>query len=194
MAVKNENKYLIEFSKLNTKSVYSVQDTDPITQNFISFYDNFVLLLYKHLADSSVIVSSPDQQITYLAGRDYQLDAIGGAIKVFDPQTHPGATMADKTEYTVRYNYYPLWQSVKVDSQLTNTPFNGLRLVVKQSKFGVNDDLTDWSVSSTTSLVAALLNPRKSDLTDYEFKFSSAIKDTAVNNVLAPFTITDSLP
>ena len=110
---------------------------------------------------------------------------------VFDPQTHSGATMEDATEYQVKYNYYPVWNSTKIDSELTNTPFDGLKLVVKQSTFGVNEDLSDWSVSSTTTLEATLLNPEKHDPYDYEFRFSSTIVDTAVTNVLAPFTIVD---
>ncbi len=127
VAVKNENKYLIEFDKINTKTVYNVEDTDPIEQTFISFYDNFVPLLYKHLNDSTTSIKSLDGQITYMAGRDYELDAIGGAIKVLNPQTHPGATMEDATEYQTQYNYYPVWNSTKIDSELTNTPFDGLK-------------------------------------------------------------------
>jgi hypothetical protein len=191
VAVKNENKYLIEFDKVANKTVYSVRDTDPIEQTFISFYDNFAPLLYRHLVETSVIVSSEDKQTVFVAGRDYEIDGIGGAIKVFDPQTHPGASMADNEKYFIHYEYFPLWHSTKLDSQQTNTPFNGLKLVVKQSSFGVNEELTDWNVSHTTTLVASLLNPKKSDLTDYEFKFYSSAVDTAVTNVTAPFTITD---
>jgi hypothetical protein len=191
VAVKNDNKYLIKFDKVQSKTVYNVEDTDPIEQTFISFYDNFVPLLYKHLSNTSAVVTSKDGQSVFVEGRDYELDAIGGAIKVFDPVSNPGATMEDATEYKITYNYYPVWNSTKIDSELTNTPFDGLKLIIKESKFGVNEDLSDWSVSSTTSLEATLLNPEKIDIYDYEFRFSSSIVDTAVTNVTAPFIIVD---
>jgi hypothetical protein len=191
MAVEAANKYLLKFQIPDTTTMYSVKDTKPIEQSFISFYSTFVNLAFQYLEASETIVTSVDGSITYEEGTDYELDSAAGAILVFDPTLVPGARMEDEAEYHIQYTYHPLWQSTKIDSELTNPPFNGLRLVVKESDFQVNESLSGWSASSMTNLEATRLLPTKNDPFDYEFRFSSQIEDTAVTGVVANFTIWD---
>jgi hypothetical protein len=97
--------------------------------------------------------------------------------------------MEDETPYNIRYTYFPVFQSTKVDSELSNPIFDGLRLVVKQRAFGINSELTGWSTSSNTNMTNSLLTFKKVDPTDYEIRFTSQPSDTAVNAVTTNFSI-----
>ena len=189
MAVENDNKYLIMFNNVEAKIGYNVEDTKTILETFVSFYDNPVKLTYAHLNEDNAVVQSTNGSTTFEAGKDYELDAIGGTIVIFDPLTHPGASMDDETPYNIQYTYFPIFQSTKIDSELSNPIFDGLRLVVKQKAFGINSELTGWSTSSTTNMVNNLLDYKIVDPTDYEIRFTSQISDTAVNDVATNFSI-----
>ena len=205
LAVEDENKYLIKFDEVSSTTVFSVEDTKPVEDTFKSFYENYISLTYPYLNESTTVISSLDGSMIYEEGIDYDLDAPKGGVLVFDPDIHPGARMEDKTEYKAVFTYHPIWQSTKIDSELTNPVFNGVRLVVKESVFGVNTDITSWSISSTTTLTYNKeifvdangwsyplgLVPRVFDPIDYEFRFSSQIIDTSVTNVTANFIIWD---
>ena len=189
MAVEDGAKYLIVFDNVSSKTVYNIEDTKPVDDSFISFYDNPVKLTYPHLNTTTVEVSDTDGGVVYEDSVDYILDYVGGTITVLDPLTNPGARMSDNTVYKISYTYYPVFQSTKIDSELANPIFNGLRVVVQQSEFGINTDLTGWSASSNTTLVNSLLTYKKRDLSDYEIRFTEQVSDTAVNDVAANFSI-----
>ena len=138
---------------------------------------------------NTTIVKDAESGMVYEDSVDYELDYLSGAITVYDPSTHPGARMEDDTPYDIEYTYYPVFMSTKIDSELSNPIFDGLRLVVKESDFGINQDLTGWSTSSNTNLENTILAYKKTDPTDYELRFTAQFGDTAVNDVLANFSV-----
>jgi hypothetical protein len=166
-----------------------VEDTKPVQETFVSFYDNPVKLTYPYINPLTTIVKDLEGGMVYEDSVDYELDTAGGSIIVYDPMTHPGARMQDNVRYGIEYTFYPVFMSTKIDSQLSNPIFDGLRLVVKESKFGINDELTGWSTSSNTNLRNTVLAYKKTDPTDYEIRFTAQYGDTAVNDVLANFSI-----
>ncbi len=190
LAVEEDNKYMIVFSD-TAGTEYSVEDLKPVEEQFTSFYDNFVPLTYPYINDSSAVVTSLDGSDVFELGVDYEIDMIGGSIRVIPPGPGNDARMEDAVDYLIRYTRFPVFRSTAIDSEATNPIFDGLRLVVKQSDFGVNETLTDWSSSSNTNLVLESLVPKKEDPSDYEIRFSSDIVDTAVTGVVAPFQIYD---
>ena len=114
-AVENDSKYLIRFENVDSRTVYNVEDTKVISEVFVSFYDNPVKVTYPHLNAATTIIQSTNGNTQYEAGIDYELDAIGGTITVFDPLTHPGARMEDKTPYNIQYTFFPVFISTKLE-------------------------------------------------------------------------------
>ncbi len=191
--VEDNNRFEIGFKNTSGVTSYSVLDTKEKSEYFTSFYENFIPLSYPHLQGKSIIVSSADGSVVYESGVDFEVDSVGGTIKVFDPALHSGARMADATSYLVRYKNYPLFNSTRIDSELTNPVFDGLRLVVKESNFQLNNVLTGWSASSRSDLRASIIREPgyAVDPFDYEFQFFDHVVDTAVTNTKLNFKILD---
>jgi len=193
-AQEENNKFYIIFNVSDTSGTkYSVEDTKPIEETFISFYSNEVPLSYSPIKETSLVVSDMDGGMIYESGVDYQLSAQAGTIVVFNPDSVAGARMGDRTEYAVKYTYYPVYQSRALNGQLTNPVFDGLRLAIKESKFGLNKELSGWSASSQTDLKFTIIREQQyeEDPFDYEIEFFDEIVDTAVTNRLLNFKVKD---
>lgn len=191
-ALEDDNEFLIRFTD-TTGTEYSVEDMNALEETFVSFYGNRVSLSQKNINDSTVVVSDPESGTVYEAGRDYVIDGKGGSILVFDPLEHPTARMEDDREYHVKYRYFPIIGSKALNGELTNPVVDGVRLSVKQAKFGLNKELSGWSSSSQTTMQFKIEreNSYAKDPYDYEFRFSDDIVDTTITNVLLNFRIYD---
>lgn len=191
--VEEDNTFFIEFSDTSGVTEYSVLDTKEKTETFTSFYENYVPLGNPYLKGSTVTVSDNNGGTEYTEGVDYSLDSTGGSIKVFDPALHPGANMQDNTDYQVTYQNYALYRSTRIDSQQTNPIFDGLRLVVKESKFQLNKKLTGWSASSRSDLEYQVFQNASypEDPYDYEFQFFDDSVGISVNKVVLNFKLRD---
>ncbi|KAA3609873.1 MAG: hypothetical protein D8M58_08485 [Calditrichaeota bacterium] len=190
--VESDNVFKIEFADTSGETEYSVLDTKEKSQTFISFYENSVPLKYNYLRDISIL--STDGNTEFQAGTDFEIDSSGGSIIVFDPNLHPGAQMQDDKEYLARYKNYPIYRTTKIDSELSNPVFDGLRLVVKESDFQLNNKLTGWSASSRGDLDYLITRETgyAQDPFDYEIKFFDTIVDTTpVLNVKSNFKVID---
>ena len=193
LAVEDDDKYLVQFHRKDNKTMYDVEDTKSIDETFISFYETQVKLTYPNLKGSSVVITNMDKSVVYEAGVDYEIDAIGGSVKVYDPVYHPGARMDDRTQYRVRYTRFPIFESIRIDSEESNPVFDGLRLVIKESSFGIDQELTGWSSSTHTNLENTVLDYKKNDPNDYEIVFTTAISDTSINDVATNFSIFNAI-
>ncbi len=189
--VESDNEFSIEFTDTSEFTEYSVLDRKEKTQTFTSFYENFIPLKYAYLKEISVF--SLDGNTEFQQRVDFDLDSIGGSIFVYDPDVHPGAEMNDDQEYLVKYLNYPIYRSTKIDSELSNPIFDGLRLVIKEAEFQVNSKLTGWSASSRDDLSYQITVEKdyNEDPFDYEFQFFDGIVDTGVTNKYANFKILD---
>ncbi len=127
--VEADNTFFIEFSDTAGVTEFSVLDTKEKSQTFTSFYENSVPLKYPYLRN--ITVSTQDGGRQFIEGLDFEVDSVGGSIKVYDPAVHLEAGMQDDQDYLVRYINYPVYRSTKIDSELSNPIFDGLRLVVK---------------------------------------------------------------
>ncbi len=193
-AQQDEDKFIITFSVSDTVGTsYSVEDTKPVEDIFVSFYNTPVVLSHGSINPASAIVTDLSGTVTYEAGRDYLLNGTAGSITVFSPDSVSGALMADDTEYKIAYTYFPIINSTAVNGQLTNPIFDGLRLSITESKFAVNEELTGWSSSSLTDMAFNVIREPtyKDDPYDYEIIFYDEIVDTTVTNVRVPFKVKD---
>ncbi len=192
LRVEEDNKFDIEFTDTSGVTEFSVLDTKEKSAVFTSFFENYVPVPDNHLKGNSVLVSSTDGQQLYQWGLDFDLDTLGGSVKVFDPAVHSGARMADAQNYLIRYTNYPVFRSTKVDSELSNPIFDGLRLIIKESTFELNKSLTGWSASSRDDLTYNIAPYQsKVDLFDYEIQFFDEVVDTVLPNVQVNFKILD---
>lgn len=191
--VEDNNKFKIVFDKTDEKTSYSVLDEKEKSETFTSYFENFVPLSYPNLLGKSIIVSSRDESIEYQNGVDYVIDTLGASIMVFDPAIHSGATMMDATGYLIKYINYPLFHSTLLDSEINNPIFDGLRLVVKETSFRLNNTLTGWSASSRADLKGSIIREPAyaEDPFDYEFQFFDHIVDTAVTKTQLNFKVLD---
>jgi hypothetical protein len=69
-------------------------------EHFTSAFDTWVNAAYANFDVYSVLVRATNNLTTYTLGTDYQINYLGGAIKVLST-----GTMVDATEYHVSYIY-----------------------------------------------------------------------------------------
>ncbi|MCB0281703.1 MAG: hypothetical protein KDF60_03920 [Calditrichaeota bacterium] len=195
-AIEDDNNYVLTFTDTTkvtaskTRLEYTVEDLKPVQDDFISFYGRATALSKIQINPASFVVK--DQSGTqFEEGVDYDLDGKAGLITVFDPDSIPGARMADDTKYTAEYTYYPMFRSTTIDSELTNEVFDGLRLVVKNENFGLNLPRTRWSESSQTDLTFSLIQRDSAKFypSDYEIRFFADSVGTALTGQSINFEV-----
>ncbi|MBD3226394.1 MAG: hypothetical protein GF313_16820 [Caldithrix sp.] len=200
MKVQDNDTFRIEFADTmiikqstgQTQLEYSVEDKKPVEETFISFFDTPVSLTNKNLNDESIKVTTLDGTTTFQRGLDYEVDSEQGTITVFSRQTEAESSMEDDTDYRIIYTHFPIFRSTAVDSQLTNPIFDGIRLIVQNKPFGLNEQASGWSPSSETDLqytVKMNEDSAKAYPFDYEIQFASQVIDSSINDVGCNFQV-----
>jgi hypothetical protein len=180
------------FEKFTTS--YSVKDSTGISEVVLLDDDAFVNLSKQNLVPGAVTLRGPNGAV--IPDTSYVLRFDAGKIK---PARAGGLP---KGQYSIRYQYYPVFRSVKVDSiqrviptsttgaRLSDTDnFDGLALSFRNAKAIVKDDARSRFNRDRQpfffSLAPLELNLGNETIrgyrsaSDYRFEFSSNIVDTS---------------
>ena len=164
----------VVFSVLSDQEIYEV----------IVLVDSSAKVERNHIDTSSVIISSVDGSVEYVSGVDYNIDPETGFITALSSELL-SAGQAD-----ISYKYFPLYQSAKMDGEISNPIFDGMRIKLQNHLVGVNYDSTGWLIGETNyrqEITAQRLYPA-----DFHLIFEGNIGDSVTHcsrNVSTPFRV-----
>ena len=131
-----------------------------------------------------MIISSVDGSVEYVFGVDYTIDPATGFLTALSSELL-AAGHAD-----ISYKYFPLYQSAKMDGEISNPIFDGMRIKLQNHLVGVNYDSTGWLIGETNyrqEITAQRLYPA-----DFHLIFEGNIGDSVTQcsrNVSTPFRV-----
>ena len=175
-------------------SFYSVFDTEPRTEQFISLDTAVVSLQRRNLFVPSVQVKT--SQGSVLDSSTYLLNAERGTIRGASPGSLPAGS------YSITYQYYPIFKSPNLQGspfQVENTEsdiFDGLTSVFENYWY-IKDTLSNWvgpaayiynlSASDLPLLDPPIIGYRRP--ANYEIQFADAAVETSATWPSFPFDV-----
>ena len=185
-AILDNHTYNVVFNTLQSDDddmVFSVRSDQEISE-VIVLVDSIAKVERNHIDTSSVIISSADGSVEYISGVDYNVDPETGFIRALSSELL-SAGQAD-----ISYKYFPLYQSSKMDGEISNPIFDGMRIKLQNHLVGVNYDSTGWLIGETNyrqEITAQRLYPA-----DFHLIFEGNIGDSVTQcsrNVSTPFRL-----
>ena len=174
--VEDQNQFRITFADDPLR--YTVEDLKPVDVTFTAKIDQFVRLPNKNINPATFALTSMDGSVTYAAGTDYELLTETGQIRAL-----PGGGLQDGQTYKIRYTYFPIKDSQKLNFEEGNPIFDGMELYVKNFPLELDTARTKWTPGSKSNF-RAIVKPfnnieRNKYPADYEVRFSSSIVDSS---------------
>ena len=184
-SILDNHTYNVVFNTLQSDDdvVFSVRSDQEIYE-VIVLVDSSAKVERNHIDTSSVIISSVDGSVEYVSGVDYNIDPETGFITALSSELL-SAGQAD-----ISYKYFPLYQSAKMDGEISNPIFDGMRIKLQNHLVGVNYDSTGWLIRETNyrqEITAQRLYPA-----DFHLIFEGNIGDSVTHcsrNVSTPFRV-----
>lgn len=127
--------YVLEFED---NELYSVLDSTGIEENFTSKGTVFVDLSHLNIVENSLEVF--DQGGTKVDPSNYELKANLGKIRGISESSLPAGEV-----FTVKYRYYPVYQSTILDGSDGNDAFDGLRIYVTNELLNLDIEESGWN-------------------------------------------------
>jgi hypothetical protein len=206
LAVKSGKEYMVFFSdtlhlakKDTVTKNYSVLCTVPVTETFVTVDTNFVRLDKENISKDSVLVIKDQSGKVYIENVDYVISYDRGLIR-----RTAKSSMANNASFVITYRYHPIYQSTFLQSEDDNPVFDGMKLFLRDEKSQLDPDKTKW-ITRRNSNVVAVASDAKSGTAkpfrgDFEVRFNStqfdtvtkqflSPGDTAINRIVAPFTV-----
>ena len=90
-----------------------------------------------------MVLTSLDGDLEFVFGVDYTVDPFSELITALSPEL----LIAGQAD--ISYKHFPLYQSSKVDGEISNPIFDGMRIKLQNDLMGVNYDSTGWLVGET---------------------------------------------
>ena len=173
-AILDNHTYSVVFNTLQSDDdvVFSVRSDQEIYE-VIVLVDSIAKVERNHIDTSSVIISSVDGSVEYVSGVDYNIDPETGFITALSSELL-SAGQAD-----ISYKYFPLYQSAKMDGEISNPIFDGMRIKLQNHLVGVNYDSTGWLIGETNyrqEITAQRLYPA-----DFHLIFEGNIGDSVTH-------------
>jgi hypothetical protein len=141
--------YSIDFDSLGNKVVYNVKPEQTFSEKIFSRDTVFVPLLRKNLIASSISVVNSAGAVVPPA--NYRVDTEAGRIR----GTTSGA-LARGEEFEIRYQYYTIQSSSRLNNEDDNPTFDGMKLFVKADPAGLDSARSKWIVKNNTNLNARI--------------------------------------
>ena len=143
-SILDNHTYNVVFNTLQSDDdvVFSVLSDQEISE-VIVLVDSSAKVERNHIDTSSVIISSVDGSVEYVSGVDYNIDPDTGFITALSSELL-SAGQAD-----ISYKYFPLYQSAKMDGEISNPIFDGMRIKLQNHLVGVNYHSTGWRIGET---------------------------------------------
>ena len=185
-AILDNHTYNVVFNTLQSDDddmVFSVRSDQEISE-VIVLVDSIAKVEQNHIDTSSVIISSADGSVEYISGVDYNVDPETGFIRALS------SSLLSAGQADISYKYFPLYQSSKMDGEISNPIFDGMRIKLQNHLVGVNYDSTGWLIGETNyrqEITAQRLYPA-----DFHLIFEGNIGDSVTQcsrNVSTPFRL-----
>ena len=185
-AVLDNHTYNVVFNTLQSEDdevVFSVRSDQEIFEAII-LVDSIAKVERNHIDTSSVIISSVDGSVEYVFGVDYTIDPATGFLTALSSE------LLAEGQADISYKYFPLYQSAKMDGEISNPIFDGMRIKLQNHLVGVNYDSTGWLIGETNyrqEITAQRLYPA-----DFHLIFEGNIGDSVTQcsrNVSTPFRV-----
>ncbi len=149
LAVPDNVTYTIEFDSVGNKILYNVKAEKTFSEKFTSRDTSFVPLSRSNLVPSSVtVVNSSGATVP---ASNYRLDAAAGRIRGASSGSLPRGQ-----EFEIRYQYYAIFGSDRVNNEDDNPAFEGLKLFVQGEVLGLDSARSGWRLRNNTNLVARI--------------------------------------
>ena len=184
-AIIDNHTYNVVFSTMEEVETvaFSVRSNHEISETII-FADSSAKVGQNNIDTSSVIMSSIDGAVDYISGTDFSVDPVTGIVTALSSEL----LAAGQTD--ISYKYFPLYQSTKMDGEISNPIFDGMRIKLQNQLVGVNYDSTGWLIGETNyrqEITAQRLYPA-----DFHLIFEGNIGDSitqCTRGVSAPFRV-----
>ncbi len=148
LAVLDNVTYIVDFDTAGNKVVFNVKPELGFSEKFTSRDTIYVPLTRSNLIASSVTVVNASG--VSVPPANYRIDAAAGRIRgVSSGSLPPG-------EYEIRYEYYVIFHSDRMNNQDDNPTFNGLKLFVNNEVLGLDSARSGWRIKNNTNLVARI--------------------------------------
>lgn len=187
-AVKENNEYLISFSKLYpymnttiTKKNYSVMDLS-VYKTTVTLYDtNFVILGKENISADSYLKVSDEYGTIYTENVDFIVNHEKGTLRRI------GGKIPSTNRLNIEFRYFPIKNSPKINSEDDNPIFDGIKLTIQDEEALAWDQAqTKWVEGKTNFSYDVRISSVGQYKTlypaDYTIEFSENLIDTAVVN------------
>ncbi len=160
---------------------YSVLKLTPIEDKNIAFYDtNFTKLSHQFISDDSYLEVKDEAGNTYVKDLDYVINFERGIIR-----RTSNSSMNLNKKYSVKYRYYPIYQSRLLNGEDGNPVVDGLKLkVVDNPVLKIDSMQTKWIKGKCNytfrvdkATIGGKIIPNEAD---YEIHFSNSFIDSAM--------------
>ncbi len=196
LAVKNKT-YKVHF---DSSSSYNVLDSTGVEYTFKSKGTTLVALLHKHIVANSVEVR--DKNNVIVPPDKYVVNTKRGQIAASSENSLPAGN-----EYTIKYRYYPVFQSSLVNNEDGNPVFDGMRVFVQEDELNIDEENSRFitnpaiSVKATSEYPPVLGGVKVKVRADWEFRWHNVDQtatgewvhadtmQTLIGQVAAPFSI-----
>ena len=184
-AILDNHNYNVLFNTLDSEEdiIFSVRSEHEILETIV-LIDSSAKVEHPAIDTSTVVLTSLDGDLEFIFGTDYTVDPFSGLITALSPE------LLSAGQVDVSYKHFPLYQSSKVDGEISNPIFDGMRIRLQNDLVGVNYDSTGWLVGETNyrqEITAQRLYPA-----DFHLIFEGNIGDSVTQcsrSVSTPFRV-----
>ena len=190
--IEDGTEYQVVFDTLETAEEisFSVRNQELITEILTINSDSTAIASYDHI-DAKMIVHSSlindstvydttypvivtnvnDDNIIYTYGIDYSVNSEIGSFFVYNSE------LLSLGEFTVSYRYFLLDHLATVNGETDNPLFDGMRIIVKDKEYDLNEDSTRWTVGDCNYGLIAM-NVSRFYPADFELQFEGNLGDS----------------
>ncbi len=160
---------------------YSVLKLTPVVDKNITFYDtNYTKLSYQNVSDDNYLEVKDENGRVYTIGVDYVINFERGIIRRTST-----SSMALNKKYSIKYRYYPIYQSQLLNGEDGNPTIDGLKLkIVDNPVLKIDSIRTGWIKGKCNytfrvdrATIGGRIIPNEAD---YEIHFSDTFIDSAM--------------
>ena len=192
-AIKDNNEYQVVFDTLETIEDlgFSVRNEELIIEILTIHDDSSAAASYDHIDAKMVVTSTVVNDstvydttypvtvtnvagdVTYNIGVDYTINSTVGTFFI----TNPGLLSAG--ELAVSYRYFHLDHLQTINGETDNPLFDGMRAIVKDKEYDLNEDSTRWIIGDCNYSILAM-NVSRFYPADFELQFEGNIGDSVM--------------
>ena len=204
-AIRDGKEYQVVFDTLDAIDdlSFSIRDQELIVETLSINTDSSAIASYDHLDAKMVIktlivndstvydttypvtVTNSVGDIVYLEGVDYHIIAETGTFFIKNPD------LLAAGEVTVSYRYFHLDHSQKMNGETDNPIFDGMRVIVKDTEYDLNEDSTRWIIGDCNYSLLAMSVARFYPA-DFELQFEGNLGDSVTVDpygTIVPFRV-----